>query len=386
MDVTAQTVFDLIKYCLYDKDTEPEFLSELNEDNLKSLFNFSKAHDAAHIIGAALKNAGRLADSEYSEKFIKEIDLATYRYFKLNKAFTEIKSVLDREKIDYIPLKGTVLRKYYPEPYLRTSSDIDIFIHTEDVDRAVKAFTETCGYKTVIIGDEHDVSLLTPDGVNLELHYRFVDNLPKAETVLNNVWNVALRDNENSYSYSMPPEYFWLYHTVHIAKHFITGGIGIKPIVDIYFIKNKMNPDTEKVNKLLNDAGLFVFSKEIERIFDIWFNGEKHSELSLKLHKYILLSGTYGTLSHFAVNTRIKDGSKFKTVMRRIFMPYSELKTYYPILSKHPILTPFYQIRRWLRIIFFSRKKVQAEIGHNLRLTDEKTNEFRETLKSLELY
>ncbi|MBO4954226.1 MAG: nucleotidyltransferase family protein, partial [Clostridia bacterium] len=30
--------------------------------------------------------------------------------------------------IDFMPLKGAVIRQYYPEPWMRTSCDIDIHV------------------------------------------------------------------------------------------------------------------------------------------------------------------------------------------------------------------------------------------------------------------
>ncbi len=384
MKANVRIAFDLIKYCLFD-ETKRELSYTFDSEDLKALYTFSKAHEICHIVGLSLKNAGLLSDDEYSKKFSSEIDLAMFRYLKLSEAFSEMKGVFEREKIPFIPLKGTVLREYYPKAYLRTSSDIDIFIRKEDLERAVKAFTETCGYKTVIIGDEHDVSLVTPEGMHLELHYKLIEKMPEAEKLLENVWDIAFKDLESEYLYHLPSEYFMLYHMVHMARHFIYGGVGVRPILDLYFIKNKMDTDLEKAYKLLKEASLYTFTRETEQLFDIWFNGKAHTELSLELQKYILFSGVYGTLDNIAVVEQLKNGGRFKSILKRIFMPYKELKNAYPVLVKYPFLTPLYQIKRWIRLIFFSRKRVKHEITLKSGVTDESVEKFGKMLKNLDL-
>ena len=45
-------------------------------------------------------------------------------------------SAFEKAQIPFLPLKGSVIRKYYPEAWMRTSCDIDILVHDEDVGRA----------------------------------------------------------------------------------------------------------------------------------------------------------------------------------------------------------------------------------------------------------
>ena len=72
--------------------------------------------------------------------------------------------------------------------------------------------------------------------------------------------------------------------------------------------------------------------------------------------------------------------------MYRIFMPYRELKTYYPILKKHPILLPFCEVHRWFAILFSDRRKnAIKEFEHSANLSDEKKEEVQKLLKNLGL-
>ena len=48
--------------------------------------------------------------------------IAIYRYEKINYELNRLRSALNEAQIPFIPLKGSVLRQYYPEPWMRTSS------------------------------------------------------------------------------------------------------------------------------------------------------------------------------------------------------------------------------------------------------------------------
>lgn len=72
----------------------------------------------------------------------------------MKSAFRDICSIFDKIKIAYIPLKGAVIRPYYPYDSMRTSCDIDILIHEEDLELAIKNLIEKgykCGEKIIMM-------------------------------------------------------------------------------------------------------------------------------------------------------------------------------------------------------------------------------------------
>ena len=76
--------------------------------------------------------------------------------------------------IDYIPLKGSVLREYYRNPPMRTSCDIDILVPKDKVDAAASALVTACGY-TINGRSGHDISMTAKNGQHLELHFALMD-------------------------------------------------------------------------------------------------------------------------------------------------------------------------------------------------------------------
>lgn len=63
--------------------------------------------------------------------------------------------------------------------------------------------------------------------------------------------------------YKMSKELFLLYHIYHMAKHFIHGGCGIKPFIDLWIIKNKIGFDGGKAQKMLQESGLLAFYERV---------------------------------------------------------------------------------------------------------------------------
>ena len=99
---------------------------------LEEVCALARKHDLVHLVGQALSKKPAPA-SETLEKSKKIAMQAFMHYVQRSHEYAKICTVLEEAQIPYIPLKGTVLRDFYPEPWMRTSSDIDILIHKENL-------------------------------------------------------------------------------------------------------------------------------------------------------------------------------------------------------------------------------------------------------------
>ena len=69
-----------------------------------------------------------------------------------------------------MPLKGCLLKHYYPETFYRSMSDMDILVRQEDR-ASVRECMEKLGYETECFGKEcHDV-YMKPPVTNVEIHH-----------------------------------------------------------------------------------------------------------------------------------------------------------------------------------------------------------------------
>ena len=192
----------------------------VTEDLLKDIVKLASKHDIAHLVALGIIN-NELVDEQTKSQLQQIVFRAVYRYEKQNYELKQVCEALEKAQIPFIPLKGSVIRKYYPEPWMRTSCDIDVLVHEKNLRTAVSYLVENLNY-TEHEQNSHDISLFSPSGNHIELHYDLVENhiADSPSEILADVWNVVELKEGYSYHYEMPDDMFYFYHVAHMAKHF----------------------------------------------------------------------------------------------------------------------------------------------------------------------
>lgn len=343
--------------------------------NLPKLFNISKKHDLAHLLCYALEKNGLLDnDLEAKKKFLRERNSAIWRFEQQEYEINAIQQVFEKNRILFIPLKGAILKEFYFEPWLRTSCDIDLLVRKEDFNRAIKCLEKGLNYVYTVEGD-HDCSILTPSKVNIELHYSLlVGNSKQTENaVLEQVWENVDGD---TCCKKMKDEYFYCYHVSHIAKHLKFGGCGVRWILDTWVLNNKIEFNKEKRYALLEKAGLLSVAKAIEKLAEVWFSNEEDDELSKVLGEYVFTGGLYGTFENKVVAQQARKKNRVSYLWSRLFPSFVQMKYKYPKLRKHPILYPFYVVKRWF-LLFKKDKRSLAKIEINQMSKNNRENQAK---------
>jgi hypothetical protein len=178
-------------------------------------------------------------------------------------------------------------------------------------------------------------------------------------TLLSKIWEFTKPCEGESYHKELLDEFFYFYHIVHMAKHFVCGGCGVRPFLDLQVLK-RIPHDEEKRSALLKEGGLERFAAAVEKLSAIWFEGAPTDELSQSMAEYILGAGMYGDFENGVVIQKRKKGGKRKYVLGRIFLSKSELKRRYPKVAKSPWKAPFYQVRRWFNPLFGKKSKQRS--------------------------
>lgn len=355
---TFEALFSLLRSEMTSTPLNEEERKSINNEFLVKLYKLSKSHDLAHLIGDALdKNDLLPMGYEATNRFIQERNMSVYRYEQINYELGEISRIFEENKIKHIPLKGSVIRKYYPEPWMRTSGDIDILIKKEDLENATLALEkEGCRYEGAQI---YDVHIRLPSGVCLELHFDFMqaDVADKRAKVLAQAWERTSPCDGYEYRLKFDNAFFYFYHIAHMVKHFLKGGCGIRPFLDIWLMKQQDHFCGEEIDDLLKETNLLTFAQNAERLSKVWFDDIAHDAVTKEMEEYIVKAGIYGSLDNQIALQQLKSGGKRKHLWTRIFLPFSLLKCLYPKLEKYPVLFPFYQVVRWFRIVFGKNKK-----------------------------
>ncbi len=387
MEPIEQLMMRLIAFVVCGKPISP-VPAQLTDDQLTDLFRLAKAHDLAHLTAQAVLDLSLTENAVWIGKCQQQIFSAVHRYEKIRYELQRIEALLADAQISYIPLKGAVIRAAYPAPWMRTSCDIDILIHDTDLAKATALLQNTLAYEKKTQGS-HDVGLFSKSGVHLELHYSLWESniVEKAEQVLTDVWDFALL-TDTPYQMAFREEMFNYYHIAHMAKHFQNGGCGVRPFLDLWLLEHRIPHDEEKRNALLRAGGLMRFADAAKKLADLWFGAdvEKPTELTQWMQDYILSGGVYGTVENSVMVWQVKKGGKLRYALSRIWLPYESLKFYYPSLGKHKWLLPFYEVRRWFRLLFCGGvKRSVRELQANQNVTEARSAQTKRMLTELAL-
>lgn len=353
-------------------------------EQLGTLYLLAKAQDLVHLVGDALIKNDMLEDDKIKDAFRREVITALYRYERIDSELHRAKDALDGAGIAYVPLKGALLRALYPETWMRTSCDIDLLVRAEDMRAAEDVLAASLGCKKIDF-TAHDVGYRTASDVTLELHFSLIEEgrIAKADKPLADVWSVVDHaPNGGKFEMCLADDYFYYYHIVHMAKHLSTGGCGMRPFVDLWLLDRAGRPDG--VDKLLRDGGLSRLGEVASELADDLMTGKKPEGLARSLADYILSASIYGSVENYtAVKSSEKKG-RFAFVFYRIFLPYKELSGFYPILKDKPWLTPFYQVKRWVKFVVEGRvKKGVCELQSAMNGEHEKFDEIGEMMREL---
>ena len=359
-----EILFALIKSEISGETISGEIIAKITPEILKPLYKISKKHDLAHLVANALEKLDKISyDSEAGKAFLTARDMAIFRVEMINAEIETICEVFERGKIDYLPLKGAVIRKLYPESWMRTSCDIDILVKKEELQRAIDLLKNELDYDCKSIG-QHDAQIYAPNGVHLELHFSLLESGSKPELVeiLDSVWELS--EKITDCQYKMPNHLFYLYLLSHEAKHIKFGGCGIRAFLDMWLIREKLTFDETEKKELLVKSKYTDFAKASENLCDCWFNGREFDDFSKYFADYVITGGVYGTSEQKSHAQQSRKKNKFTYLLYRIFIPYRELKYSEPTLKKHPVLYPFFLVKRIFKAIFKkeTKEKTSKEI------------------------
>lgn len=378
----VQTMTALIASEVCGKAIDPS-QDPFSDEELAALYKLSKAHDLAHLVGDALIKNKLISNAEIKSKFEKQLMTAVYRYERINYELNCLRTILNDAKMPFIPLKGSIIRRYYPEPWMRTSCDIDILVREEQVDEAAQLLVDRYGY-TYEKKNYHDISLMSGSGVHLELHYSIKERKDNIDSLLSECWLYAVR--LEGFEYGFTNEFFLFHQFAHASYHFLGGGCGIRPFIDVFLLEKKLSFNRGKLDEMLQRTGIKKFSDEMLCLANLWFGNGEHDSITRSMEQFVLTGGVYGTAENSVAVSQQKERGRIGYILRRIWLPYDLLCTTYPRLKGRRYLQPFYEIRRWFRVFNVdARKRKKNDLNAIKQLSPERKDNVNQMLKELEL-
>lgn len=337
--------------------------SGVDEERLKELAGI---HKVSGICYSYLKNM------ESYTNIIQYLEVGFYAqlalYQRRNMVQMMLKQLLDNNEIAHIWIKGGHIAFMYPNPELRTMSDLDIVIEQHSINKLHELIvSKGAAYKRE--SSDETVSVYRMYDINIEIHTGLVSpknwmNGVNFSRYFSNVFSNTR--SVGGYSYVLKEEYNIIYSIFHIAKHFYGYGCGIRMLMDIpVLVRNSNHINWDNVWNEFEKLKLMGFASRIFIICEEWF-GEFGVEYKTKytfankdiIEDYIIAGGVYGFEERNTDAIQIKhqgsskDGgySFIKGIFKWAFPTYHEMRLNSSwFYNKPAIMLPMAYLERFVR-------------------------------------
>lgn len=271
---------------------------------------------------------------------------------------------LEKAGIRHMPLKGCVLKEYYPQIGMRQLSDQDILC---DVSRSrdVRTIMESLGFKTVVYASNHySHDRYDKEPVcSFEMHRALF--APAAGDAVfrynRDIRDRMLKDDGSDFRYHLSHEDFYVYMIAHEYKHYARRGTGLRSLLDTYVYLTHESPDMACVAGEIGKLGLTDFEAANRSLSMHLFGGEPLTAEDREMLDYILSSGVYGTMSH-GIDRQIREKGRWGCLRSRITPPPDAMIEMYPVLGRVSLLYPFCWSHRLIHSFIFKHRAFMYQL------------------------
>ncbi len=353
-----QIVFDHYKYLIYLVNCAiNESLPSYTPQNIdfSKIIKLGKRLSIASLLYPILKDLKNdTLTPEILKQYKDNYDKHLYKDIIQQEDIKNFINFCEEQKIKNVPLKGSVVKHYYPQTYMRTMGDIDIWVDKErlsDVDKYLISLGFECKEKSTT----DDKYIKKPISV-FEVHKEVTRKEFSTSSYFNQTVFENLEPNgDYKYSFNFSKTDLYLHLVDHAAKHFVEGGLSTKMLLDFYvvnenFKKTLSKTDFINIDKKLENLNYKVFNDTITNLAYNWFvpngTGLEDDEIS----KYIISSGLFGTAQNlYKYKSAVENKSKnlFFHILRWIFPTPTMIKQAFEKPNKKPYLIPLYYFVWW---------------------------------------
>ena len=201
-----------------NKKEDPSFALDKNE--LSFFIKLSKHHSLMAFLYQAINNVKANVPSEALNE-LEHYYLANLRKSVLfDKERNELFASLKEKQIEYLPLKGIIIKNYYLDPYTREFADNDILFDDKG-SALIRDYFKSRQYTVELYKkSNHDVYIKKPF-FNFEMHRALFfpneDNAKNVEYFKDYLNNSPKKDE---YEHYLTNEDFYIYFLAHSYKHY----------------------------------------------------------------------------------------------------------------------------------------------------------------------
>lgn len=308
---TSDKFFQLLRYSI---DNSAECSVNISPEEWNEIYEIAQQQSLLGIFFYGLQKLqrqygkGMMPPKKLFVKWYASYEQIIESNEKTNKAAVRMSDFFRRHGFRTCILKGQGNALYYPNPNVRTSGDIDIWVEggAKQVLRFVRHFvprTSKC---------YHHVQFKHIHGIDTEVHYRpaFMNNLVHNYRLQK--WFMEQAEAQFQHEAQLPnlsgvvcvptDSFNRIFQMVHIYNHIIHEGIGLRQIVDYYYLLERglSEEDREREITLLKRCGLYDVATAVMFVL--------HERLGLSM--FCLLVPPNKRLGQFLLN-EIMEGGNF---------------------------------------------------------------------------
>lgn len=263
--------FDFLRFCIGSESEKPDTLVDAD---WKEIYTIAQKQCLVGVLFDGIKKlpAEHIGmKKELLLQWMAESQMLEKANVRLNDAAIQVSEWFRKKGFRTCILKGQGNALMYPNPYSRTPGDIDIWV--EGGDKRVISFVRSISPHEKAC--YHHIEFPSYKGVEVEVHYRPSFLLCSWHNRKLQKYYDRVKEEQFSHRVMLgeqgevaipAAEFNVIFQLTHIFTHLMNEGIGLRQLLDYYFILSMLSVNCEMLTSLqkeLKDLGLWKFAGAI---------------------------------------------------------------------------------------------------------------------------
>ena len=362
-----------------------------NEFDFDAAYKCAKNHRIVPLLYYGILNSNVSINEATNNKFFFDTCQAIMVSEKQSFSLSRISKAFENNSLDFMPLKGSIIKDLYPKVEMRTMGDVDVLFKVEQYEKIVPLLE---GFGLKFVKENENEFAWDDHPFYLEMHRFLVSPQHKDYfKYFGNGWQFARLAEGSNCRYVMSDEDYYIYLFAHLTKHYRFSGVGIKHLVDIWvYLNAKTKLDMKYIEGELKKLKMYEFHKNIIKTVRNWFDGESGDYVTELITDRVFKSGAFGTVESARdaeTVKNIKNSSvkhlKLKRFINFLFPSYKNMCKLFPILEKNPVLLPFLWLWRIVYAILFKKEKIKGQYNDVRNISYENAFVYERQLEAVGL-
>lgn len=329
------------------------------------LYDAARFHSLEGMIWPTVQAAVTDHDPALAAVWQRRTDQLLLQTLTQWEALQTLTQQLGQAGIPLVQLKGLVLRDLYPQPTMRQLSDLDLLIHPEQAQAAAALLTEQ-GYRLEEDAEQtpYHRGYVRPPYLQVELHTDLLDPQAAYYPAVCDPWGHLAPSGDR-----LDALYTYLYCVIHAAKHYYYKGTGIRTVLDLYLLRRYCPPEEAPVQAALRAIHLEAFHRDLSTLGECWFGDGQPLPAELEsMARVVWAAGTHGSPYAHAAGAVAPQRGTVSFVLHRAFPDFATMQATYPVLSRYPVLLPWFWGHRLVRRLVGNPRVVAKELGVHAKM------------------